>query len=98
MARDRVKVMTDARHVAAHVLAAVVDARVLKAKEGDFNEFTSAQRHVPGIFSSDTELEEVELVDVLQEGAGVGNDLACRIAPNADGNVSENEIRNSARR
>ena len=61
--------MTDARHIATDILATIVDARILQAEESDLDELASAQRHVPRIFSSDAELEEVELVDVLEEGS-----------------------------
>ncbi len=84
MAGNRVEVMNDARHVAADILTAVVNARVLEAEEGDLDELASAQRHVPCILSSDAELEEVELVDVLEEGPRVGENFARRITADTD--------------
>ena len=69
MAGDVVEVVCDAGHVAADVLAAVVDARILEAEEGDLDELAGAQRHVLRILGGDAELEEVELVDVLEEGS-----------------------------
>ena len=92
MARDRVKVMTDARHVAPDILATVVNARVLETEEGDLDKLASAQRHVPRVFSSDAELEEVELVDILEEGSRVSDDLAGGIAANANRDVLDNGV------
>ena len=95
MAGDVVEIVCDTGHVASDILATVVDARILEAEEGDFDELTSTQRHVPRILSSDAELKEVELVDVLQECSSIGDDLACRIAANAGGNVLVNELQAS---
>ena len=95
MAGDVVEIVCDAGHVATDVLAAVVDARVLETEEGDFDELTGAQRHVLRVLGGDAELEEVELVDVLEECSGVSEDLARRIAADANGAVLANELLNS---
>ena len=79
-------------HEAPHVLATVVDARVLETEEGDLDELAGAQRHVLCILCGNAELEEVELVDVLEECSGVGKDLARRIATDANGEVLANEL------
>ena len=86
MAGNVVEVVGDAGHVASYVLAAVVDARVLEAEEGNLDELASAQRHVLRVLGGDAELEEVELVDILQESSGVGEDLARRISADAEEN------------
>lgn len=68
-------IMVDSRHVAANVFASIVDARVGKGQEGRFDEFASTDSHRPRIFGGDTELQVVEVVEILQECTCFCNDL-----------------------
>ena len=75
MSRYRYHVMCDGRHVAADVLASVVDARVGQTQKCDLDQLAKSDRHESCVFCSDSELHMVEHVEVLQESALVREDL-----------------------
>ncbi len=81
--------MGDAGHVTPDVFTAVVDARILETEEGDLDELATAERHKASILGGDAKLEEIKLVDVLEERACVCEDLACRLATDAEIGVDE---------
>ena len=86
MTGNIIEIMGNARHVAADILTAVVDTRILQAEEGNLDELASAQRHVPRILGSDAKLQEVELVDVLQERTRICQYSSGRRATNTEDN------------
>ena len=65
MSRYRYHVMCDGRHVAADVLAPVVDARVSQREKRDLYELSKAGRHQCSVLGGNSKLKMVELTDVL---------------------------------
>lgn len=84
MSRNSEKIVGDTGHVAPHVLAAIVDARILQAEECDLDELAAAERHKAGIFGGDAKLEKIELVDIFQECASGCEDFAGGVASDAE--------------
>ena len=78
VAGDGEDIVGDARHVAADVLAPVVDARVSQREKRDLYELSKASRHQCSVLGGNSKFKMVELTDVLQKGTSVCEDLADR--------------------
>lgn len=76
--------MGNGRHVTTDVPPSIVYARVEQGEEGRLYQLAGAQTHQLCILARDTELDRVEVVKILEEGACVRKYLTRRLPLQSD--------------